>query len=75
MLAPESASASSATMKLDPIALLIHASGPVRLTVGLLLLAGAGVWLITIVKFLQLARLRSAERDFEQAVDAIVERA
>src|SRR5258706_14863034 len=56
-----------ATIKLDPIALLWHASGPVRLTVALLIIAGTGVWLIAVLKFLQTARLRSSERAFERA--------
>jgi biopolymer transport protein TolQ len=56
-----------ATIKLDPIALLWHASGPVRLTVALLVVAGTGVWLIAVLKFLQTARLRSSERAFERA--------
>src|SRR5258706_7957900 len=60
-----------ATIKLDPIALLWHASGPVRLTVALLVVAGAGVWLIAVLKFLQTARLRSAERAFERAADGV----
>jgi biopolymer transport protein TolQ len=55
------------TIKLDPIALLWHASGPVRLTVALLVFAGTGVWLIAVLKFLQTARLRSLERAFERA--------
>jgi biopolymer transport protein TolQ len=57
------------TIKLDPVALLWHASGPVRLTVALLLVAGAGVWLIAVMKFLQMARLRAAERAFEGAAN------
>jgi biopolymer transport protein TolQ len=61
----------ASTIQLDPVALLWHASTPVRLTVALLLLAGAGVWLIAVMKFLQTARLRSAERRFERAADGI----
>ena len=57
------------TIKLDPIALLWHASGPVRLTVALLIIAGAGVWLIAVMKFLQLARVRASERAFERAAE------
>src|SRR6266545_8287554 len=55
------------TIKLDPVALLWHASGPVRLTVLILVVAGTGVWLIAILKFLQVARLRASERSFERA--------
>jgi len=64
ILAPE---ASAPTIKLDPIALLWHASGPVRITVLVLLLAGAGVWMIAVLKLLQTARVRAAERAFELA--------
>ena len=63
MSAPQTA----ATIKLDPIALLLNASGPIRLTVALLLAAGAAVWLIAVLKFLQTGRLRRAERAFERA--------
>jgi biopolymer transport protein TolQ len=63
---PESA---APAIKLDPVALLWHASGPVRITVALLLVAGTGVWLIAVLKFLQMARLRSAERRFERAAE------
>ncbi|HKQ68076.1 MAG TPA: MotA/TolQ/ExbB proton channel family protein [Polyangiaceae bacterium] len=55
------------TIKLDPLALLLHASGPVRLTVALLVVSGAAVWLIFVLKFLQTARVRRAERAFEKA--------
>jgi biopolymer transport protein TolQ len=64
MSAPESG---MPTIKLDPIGLLWHASGPVRLTVLVLLVAGTGVWLIAVLKFLQTARLHAAERAFERA--------
>jgi biopolymer transport protein TolQ len=60
---------STPAIKLDPVELLWHASTPVRLTVALLLVAGAGVWLIAVMKFLQTARLRSAERRFERAAE------
>jgi biopolymer transport protein TolQ len=68
MNAPEA----TATIKLDPIALLWHASGPIRLTVALLVVAGAGVWLIAVMKFLQTSRLRSLQRAFERASEGAV---
>jgi biopolymer transport protein TolQ len=64
MIAPGPSAA--VTMKLDPIALLLHASTPVRLTVGLLLIAGTGVWLIAILKLMQIGRLRKRQRAFEE---------
>jgi biopolymer transport protein TolQ len=64
ILAPEG---SAPTIKLDPVGLLWHASGPVRITVLVLLIAGAGVWMIAVLKLLQTARVRAAERAFERA--------
>ena len=37
------------TVKLDPIALLVHASAPIRLTVAALTLAGAGGRIIVVL--------------------------
>jgi biopolymer transport protein TolQ len=59
--------AAGPTMKLDPIALLVHASTPVRLTIALLLIAGTGVWLIAVLKLMQLGRMRTRQRAFEEA--------
>jgi biopolymer transport protein TolQ len=53
-------------IQLDPVTLLTHASGPVKLTVLLLLIASTMVWVITVLKLLQLARLRSAEANFQR---------
>lgn len=54
-----------AAIQLDPVALLSHASGPVKLTVALLVLASTAVWIVAILKLLQLSRLRAAERRFD----------
>lgn len=54
------------SIQLDPVTLLTHASGPVKLTVLLLLIASTMVWVIAVLKFLQLARLRSAETAFQK---------
>ncbi len=53
-------------IQLDPVTLLMHASGPVKVTVVLLLIASTMVWGITVLKLLQLARLRSAEAAFQR---------
>ena len=63
MHAPEQAQA----IKLDPVTLLTHASLPVKATVIVLLLASTLVWVITVLKFLQLLRLRGAEAEFQSA--------
>lgn len=61
MTAPEA----QKVIQLDPITLLAHASGPVKLTVALLVLASTLVWVIAVLKLLQLARLRTAQARFE----------
>ena len=55
----------AATIKLDLVTLLGNASWPVRLTTGLLLLASAAVWIIAVLKYIQLSRLRALALDFE----------
>jgi biopolymer transport protein TolQ len=62
MLAPEP----QKSIQLDPVTLLLNASGPVKLTVALLLLASTMVWVIAVLKWLQLSRLRSAEANFQR---------
>jgi len=53
-------------IKLDPVSLILHASGPVFAVVWLLILAAVLVWVITILKLLQLARLSSMQAEFEK---------
>ncbi len=64
--APE-APAADTKIQLDLVSLLGHASWPVKITVGLLVLASLMVWIISILKFLQLYRLRGSQEDFERA--------
>jgi biopolymer transport protein TolQ len=52
-------------IKLDPVSLVLHASGPVFLVVWGLVFAAFLVWVISILKLLQIWRLSSAERAFE----------
>lgn len=54
------------TISLDPVALVTHASIPVRLTAAVLVIASTAVWAIAVVKLLQLARLRAAEGAFSR---------
>ncbi len=65
-LVPEAAPGDT-KIQLDVVSLLIHASWPVKVTVALLVLASVMVWVIAIMKFLQLGRLRAAEEDFEKS--------
>jgi biopolymer transport protein TolQ len=66
--------AQAVSIKLDPVSLVLHASGPVFVVVWSLVAAAALVWVITVLKALQLSRLSLAERTFEaeaaQAFDA-----
>jgi biopolymer transport protein TolQ len=65
--APESFAPTEApTVKLDLVALFGHAAWPVRITIGLLIGCSLFVWMIAVLKLMQLSRLRSAERDFDR---------
>src|SRR5690348_5534557 len=52
-------------VKLDPVSLVLHASGPVFFVVWSLVLAAIAVWVIAVMKLLQVARLRAAEDRFQ----------
>jgi biopolymer transport protein TolQ len=53
------------TSQLDPLSLMLHASGPVKIVNWGLVIAAAAVWMITVMKLLHLGRLARAERRFE----------
>lgn len=57
--------AASKAPALDPIQLVLGASGVVLVVLSLLAVASVLVWLIWFLKTAQLGRLRSAERNFE----------
>jgi len=58
-------------IKLDPISLVVHSSGPVFIVVWMRVAAAVVVWIIAALKLLQLARLSAAERRFQaEAVQA-----
>jgi biopolymer transport protein TolQ len=58
-------------IKLDPVSLVVHASGPIFLVVWSLVVAALLVWIIAVLKLLQVARLSRAERRFEaEAIQA-----
>lgn len=56
-------------VKLDPVSLVFHASGPVFVVFWSLVAAAILVWVVTILKMLQIARLASAERRFEREAE------
>ncbi|HVK71584.1 MAG TPA: MotA/TolQ/ExbB proton channel family protein [Polyangium sp.] len=56
----------AAPIRLDPVSLILHSSGPVFVVVWLLVAAAVMVWIIALLKALQLGRLSRAERRFEQ---------
>jgi len=56
-----------AKIQLDLVSLLGHASWPVKITVAMLVIASLMVWIISVLKFLQLYRLRGSQEDFERA--------
>lgn len=65
--AAPAAEAAPGTIDLDPISLVVNASGPVFVVVWLLVIASVLVWFITALKMMQLRRWRSAEMRFEEA--------
>lgn len=56
---------------LDPIALMLGASGVVLTVLVILMVAATLVWLIWFLKFAQLSRLRGALRAFERASENV----
>jgi biopolymer transport protein TolQ len=54
------------TVKLDLIGLYQHAAWPIRITIVLLVTCSLLVWVIAVLKLMQLGRLRLAERDFQR---------
>jgi biopolymer transport protein TolQ len=52
-------------IELDPVSLVLHASGPVFVVVWSLVAAAILVWVIATLKLLQISRLSGAERAFE----------
>jgi biopolymer transport protein TolQ len=55
--------------QLDPIGLFVHASGPVLAVNWTLVVLAFGVWVVAVLKALQLARLASAQRAFEMVAE------
>jgi biopolymer transport protein TolQ len=62
---PDAGKAAAVPIKLDPVSLVLHASGPVFVVVWSLVAAAALVWVIAVLKLLQVSRLSSAELRFE----------
>jgi len=60
------ATAEAPMIKLDLVELFSHAAWPVRMTIGLLVGCSLLVWMIAVLKLLQVARLRSIEGSFER---------
>jgi biopolymer transport protein TolQ len=60
------ASGEGATIKLDLVGLVSNAAWPVKITVCALVLCSLMVWIIAVLKLLQLGRLRASEGDFER---------
>ena len=58
--------AESVPIQLDAVSLVLHASGPVFVVVWGLILAAILVWVITVLKILQIARLTSMQSAFEK---------
>ena len=57
--------AAGPTIELDPVSLILNASGPVMVVVWMLIVAAVLVWFIAVLKILQLRRWRTAQQRFE----------
>jgi biopolymer transport protein TolQ len=64
--APPSAPSDAPTVKLDLVGLFAHAAWPVKLTIGLLIGCSLLVWIIAVLKLLQLGRLQVTEYGFQR---------
>jgi biopolymer transport protein TolQ len=65
--APDAANPADApTVKLDLVGLFTHAAWPVKITIALLIGCSLLVWVIAMLKLMQLGRLRMTEGDFER---------
>jgi biopolymer transport protein TolQ len=58
-------------MRLDLVGLSEHAAWPVKITIGLLVGCSMLVWIIAVVKLLQIGRLRSTEQGFERRAQRV----
>jgi biopolymer transport protein TolQ len=54
------------TVKLDLIGLFQHAAWPIKITIGLLIGCSLLVWIIAVLKLMQISRLRYTEKDFDR---------
>jgi biopolymer transport protein TolQ len=61
-----SAAPEAPTVKLDLVGLFVHAAWPVKITIGLLIGCSLLVWVIAMLKLMQLGRLRSTEYGFQR---------
>src|SRR5277367_4277819 len=60
------APAEAPTVKLDLVGLFQNAAWPVKITIGLLLGCSLLVWIIAVLKMLQIARLRASQDNFDR---------
>jgi biopolymer transport protein TolQ len=60
----EPPAAAQEAIELDPLALLVHASGPVWIVSWVLIAAAIAVWIVAVLKLLQIRRLDVAEASF-----------
>lgn len=63
------APAAQTTIDMDPVSLILHASGPVMIVVWTLILAAVMVWFVAVLKLLQLRRWAASETRFELATE------
>ncbi len=62
------AAAEVPTVKLDLVGLFMHAAWPIKTTIALLVLCSLLVWIIAVLKLMQIGRLRQVEQDFDRRI-------
>lgn len=67
---PDAGKAQAIPIQLDPVSLVLHSSGPVFLVVWSLVAAAIAVWVIAVLKLLQVSRLAASQRRFEKEATA-----
>ncbi len=65
------AAADAPTIKLDLIGLFLNAAWPIKTTIALLIACSLLVWIIAMLKLLQLGRLRQVQRDFDRRARSV----
>jgi biopolymer transport protein TolQ len=68
---PDAGAAQAVPIQLDPVSLVLHASGPVFVVFWGLVTMAIAVWIIAILKLMQMSRLAAGQRAFDREVERV----